>query len=65
MRLPSRRESFGAPQATGLISHCAEFPIRISFRPTSRSGTLERVTSIETGKTFGTNNREQERPNLD
>jgi Family of unknown function (DUF6152) len=28
-------------------------------------GTLERVTSIETGKSFGTNNREQERPNLD
>jgi len=29
------------------------------------SGTLERVTSIETGKSFGTNNREQERPNLE
>jgi hypothetical protein len=26
-------------------------------------GTLERVTSLETGKSFGTNNREQEKPN--
>jgi hypothetical protein len=28
-------------------------------------GTLSTVTLIGTGKTFGTNNREQERPNID
>ena len=28
-------------------------------------GTLDTVTLVESGKTFGTNNREQERPNLD
>ena len=28
-------------------------------------GTLDAVTLVESGKTFGTNNREQERPNLD
>ena len=28
-------------------------------------GTLDTVTLLESGKTFGTNNREQERPNLD
>jgi hypothetical protein len=28
-------------------------------------GTLSTVTLVETGKTFGTNNREQERPNLE
>jgi hypothetical protein len=100
----------------GPNSHCAQFPIRIIFRPmifgttaasgeptdwlletTSPSilvrlgwtrsslkagdrvraqifplsdreqhdGTLERVTSLETGKSFGTNNREQEKPNLE
>jgi hypothetical protein len=26
---------------------------------------VERVTSLESGKTFGTNNREQEHPNLE
>jgi hypothetical protein len=28
-------------------------------------GTLGTVTLLETGKSFGTNNREQERPNLE
>jgi hypothetical protein len=28
-------------------------------------GTLSTVTLIETGKTFGTNNRDLERPNLE
>jgi hypothetical protein len=30
-----------------------------------RGGTLDTVTLLESGKTFGTNNREEERPNLD
>ena len=38
------------------------FPLRDREQ---HGGTLERVTSIETGKSFGTNNREQERPNLE
>jgi hypothetical protein len=40
-------------------SRCAEFPVRtiIAF--------LDTVTLVESGKTFGTNDREQERPNLD
>jgi hypothetical protein len=33
--------------------------------PSSTAGTLDTVTLVESGKTFGTNNREQERPNLD
>jgi hypothetical protein len=32
--------------------------------PEQHGGTLSTVT-LEIGKTFGTNNREQERPNLD
>jgi hypothetical protein len=60
----------------GPNSHCAQFPIRIIFRPTSWSrpdaewswrdpGDVAGVLSLETGKNFGTNNREQEKPNLE
>jgi hypothetical protein len=33
--------------------------------PEHHGGTLGTITLLETGKTFGTNNREQERPNLE
>jgi hypothetical protein len=36
----------------------------VQFAPPA-GGTLSTVTLLETGKTFGTNNREQERPNLE
>jgi hypothetical protein len=43
--------------------------VRAQIHPLSdtaqHDGTVERVTSLETGKTCGTNNRGQERPNLE
>jgi hypothetical protein len=33
--------------------------------PEQHGGTLDTVTRLESGKTFGTNNREQERPDLE
>jgi hypothetical protein len=43
--------------------------VRAEIHPLSdterHGGTVERLTSLETGKTYGTNNRAQERPNLE
>jgi hypothetical protein len=43
--------------------------VRAQIHPLSddeqHGGTVERIISLETGKTFGTNNREQEKPNLE
>ena len=33
--------------------------------PEEHGGALDTITSLETGKTYGTNNRVQEKPNLE